>query len=128
MLDQKSNQKNQGCAKILRFCLVVAAETEKTRPYSFYSALRPIAQHRAVRVQVGLKHFSVFTASTTAKSGTVTELVEVLQGRSAFHVWRYLIYIYIARLLFPNTNSSIIRKLLIINPINHKFFSEPLLN
>ena len=47
LLDQKSNQKNQGCVKILRFCLVVPAETEKTRPWSCSSALRLIVSHRA---------------------------------------------------------------------------------
>jgi hypothetical protein len=32
LLDQKSNQKNQGSAEILRFCSVVSAEAKKTRP------------------------------------------------------------------------------------------------
>jgi hypothetical protein len=68
LLDQKSNQKNQGSAEILRFCSVAAAEAKKTRP-----ALLKWAY--ALSNRVGLKHFFAYTASTPAKSG-------FLQGQS----------------------------------------------
>jgi hypothetical protein len=68
LLDQKSNQKNQGSAEILRFCLVAAAEAKKTRP-------APLFRANARSNGVGLKQFFAFTASAPAKSG-------FLQGRS----------------------------------------------
>jgi hypothetical protein len=62
-LDEKKDaKKNQGCAKILRFCLVVTAEAKKTRPFTAQKAY-------ALLITIGLKHFFAFTASTPAKSG-----------------------------------------------------------
>jgi hypothetical protein len=62
-LDEKKDaKKNQGCAKILRFCLVVTAEAKKTRPFTVQMAY-------ALLYTVGLKHFFAFTAFTPAKSG-----------------------------------------------------------
>jgi hypothetical protein len=69
------------------FCLVVTAEAKKTRPFIVQMAY-------ALLGTVGLKHFfwllslsKHYRLHSCKIGGSVIELVEILQGRSALRVW-----------------------------------------